>query len=121
MPPEDDKPTKTEEQILPLELNKSNSDVMMFFEPLEVSTDNLAEDVNIQFDKDEFVRGLKDSSYFAGMYTGLINVGFSMEDSVALIFNRMNIENNISVSKISADSSIEVSRNVSNAKDHDSL
>ena len=121
MPPEDTKEVKTEEPLLPLELNKSDSDVIMFFEPLEISTENLAESNNIQFDSDEFSRGLKDSSYFAGMYTGLINCGFSMEDAVALIFNRMNIENNIKVSEISANASMEVSKHVSNAKDHDTL
>jgi len=117
----EDKEAKTEDPILPLELNKSDSDMVIFCEPLFISTENLAEDVGIQFDKTEFVRGLKDSSYFAGMYTGLINAGFSVEDSVATIFNKMNIENNIKVSEISANSSIEVSKHVSNAKENSEL
>jgi len=96
-------------------------DPIMFFEPLELSTENLAEDINIQFDKSEFIKGLKDSSYFAGLYTGLLNCGFTQEDSVALIFNRMNIENNIEIGKISANATIESSKNVSNAKEKEML
>ena len=120
MPPED-KDTKTDETTLPIELNKSNSDEITYFDPLEISTDNLAEDVNIQYNKDEFIRGLKDSSYACGMYTGLLNSSWSTEDAVSYVFNRMNIENNIRISEISANASIEVSKHVSNAKENSEL
>ena len=97
----------------------SDSDVIMFCEPLLISTDNLAED--IQLDKDEFIRGLKDASYFSGMYTGLINSGMSMEDTVALIFNFMNVNHNIKTTEISANANIEVSKNVAMSKEKELL
>ena len=97
----------------------SDSDVIMFCEPLLISTDNLAE--NVQLDKDEFIRGLKDASYFSGMYTGLINSGISMEDTVALIFNFINVNHNIETTKISSSANIEVSKNVAVSKEKELL
>lgn len=120
----------TQPEVKELELPKlessplssdSTSDLIMFFEPLELGTDNLAEDDRIQLDNDEFVRGLKDASYACGMYTALINVGFSMEDAVAYIFNRMNVDHNIETTKISANANIEVSKNVAIAKEKELL
>lgn len=99
----------------------STSDLIMFFEPLELGTDNLAEDDRIQLDNDEFVRGLKDASYACGMYTALINVGFSMEDAVAYIFNRMNVDHNIEVSKINANATVESSKNVAVVREKELL
>jgi len=114
MPPE-------EEEILPLELNKSDSDLVMFFEPLEISTENLAEDTDIKLDKGEFIRGLKEASYACGMYTALINCGFTQEDSVAYLFNRMNVEHNIETTKITTNGNVEVSKNVAISKEKDML
>lgn len=99
----------------------SDSDFVLFFEPLELGTDNLAEDDRIQLDNDEFARGLKDASYACGMYTALLNCGFSMEDAVAYIFNRMNVDHNIETTKISANANIEVSKNVVVSKDKEML
>ncbi|HEY8888930.1 MAG TPA: hypothetical protein VIM70_01550 [Clostridium sp.] len=110
----EEKETKTKDAILPVELNKPDSDIIMFFEPMELS-------VPKQLDKEEFIRGIKEASCACGMYTALINCGWSMEDSVAYIFNKMNIENNIKISEISANGSIEVSKHVSNAKDNSEL
>ncbi|HEY8803613.1 MAG TPA: hypothetical protein VIM42_00610 [Clostridium sp.] len=106
----EEKETKTEDTILPVELNKPDSDIIMFFEPMELS-------VPKQLDKEEFIRGIKEASCACGMYTALINCGWSMEDAVAYIFNKMNIENNIAISKISA----EASKHNSNAKDNSEL
>lgn len=94
---------------------------ILFFEPLEISTENLAEDINVQYDKNEFIKGLKDASYFAGLYTGLINAAFTQEDAITLIFNRMNIENNIEISKINANSNIECSKNTLTLKEKEIL
>jgi hypothetical protein len=99
----------------------SDSDPILFFEPLELTTDNLAEDINIQLDKTEFIRGLKDASYACGMYTALINCGMSMEDSIGIIMNKMNVDHNILMSRIQADGSIEVSKNTSILKEKDML
>jgi len=115
----DCKDVKTEPSELSVTPPSSDSDVIMFCEPLLISTDNLAE--NVQLDKDEFIRGLKDSSYFAGMYTGLINSGMSMEDTVALIFNFMNVNHNIKTTEISANANIEVSKNVAMSKEKELL
>ena len=118
---EENKEIKLESPSELLSEIKSATELVMFFDPLEISTENLAEDVNIQFNKSEFIKGLTDSSYFAGLYTGLMNSAFSQEDAIALIFNKMNIENNIRVSEISANASIEVSKHVANVKDHSEL
>jgi len=99
----------------------STTDQIFFCEPFIVDTENLEEDPDIQIDKDEFIRGMKESSYFAGFYTGLINVGMSVEDSVALIFNFMNVNHNIEISKVNANASIESSKNVTVAKEKEML
>jgi len=99
----------------------SEQDLIIFCEPIMISTENIENDTTIQLDKDEFNRGLKDASYFSGMYTGLINSGMSMEDSVALIFNFMNINHNIETTKITAKANIEVSKNSLTLKEKDML
>jgi hypothetical protein len=99
----------------------SESDAVLFFEPLQLGIDNLAEDLNIKLDNKEFARGIKDASYACGMYTALINVGFSMEDAVAYIFNRMNVDHNILTTQISTNANIEVSKNASILKEKELL
>ena len=99
----------------------SDSDVLMFCQPLDISIENLEEDSTIQLDKDEFVKGLKDASYICGVYTALINTGWSMEDTVAYIFNFMNVKHNIETTTINANASIECSKNVSDAKSKEML
>jgi len=113
--------TISQEQELATPLSPSTSEVILFFEPLELSTDNLAEDTNIQLDSDEFKRGLKDSSYYTGMYTGLINSGISMEDSITLILNKMNIDHSVQITNINANASIESSKNATILKEKDML
>lgn len=116
------KDSNKQDQIEELkEIETDEKEPLYFLPPLEITTDNLAEDVNIQLDKDEFIRGLKDASYVCGMYTALVNCGISLDDAVVYIFNRMNIDNNIKISEISANSSIEVSKNASSLKDKDML
>lgn len=118
------KPEVTAETLAELKIAStpsSDSDVIMFFDPLDIGTDNLAEDINIQLDRDEFIKGLKDVSRVCGMYTGLLNAGWSLEDSVAYIFNKMNVDHNIEVAKINANSNVEVSKNASMIKDKESL
>jgi len=100
-----------------LELNEEKLNLdepIMFFEPIDINgTEKL--------DMNEFTRGIKEASFACGMYTALLNVGFTQEDSVAYLFNRMNIENNIEIGKISANATIESSKNVSLAKDKEML
>ena len=113
--------SQTQESELTTPLLSSTSEVILFFEPLEISTDNLAEDTNIQLDSDEFKRGLKDSSYYSGFYTGLINSGISMDDSITLILNKMNVDHSVQITNINANASIESSKNATILKEKDML
>jgi len=99
----------------------STSETILFFEPLEISTDNLVEDTNIQLDNNEFIKGLKDASYYSGFYTGLINSGLSMDDSVTLILNKMNVDHSIQITTINSNASIECSKNATLIKEKDML
>jgi len=96
-------------------------DILMFTEPFSISTDNLENDADVQIDKDEFIKGMKDASYFSGMYTCFINSGFNMEDAISIIMNKMNVDHNILMSRIQTDGSIEVSKNSVLIKEKDML
>ena len=98
-----------------------SSDVILFFEPLEISTSNLSENRNIQLDNEEFIKGLKDVSYACGMYTGLLNSGISVEDAIEIIIGKMNIEHSLEVAKINANASIESSKNATLVKEKEML
>jgi len=98
-----------------------SSDVILFFEPLEINTSNLAENTNIQLDNEEFIKGLKDVSYACGMYTGLINSGFSVEDAIEIVIGKLNIEHSLEVAKINANASIECSKNATLVKEKEML
>ena len=98
-----------------------SSDMILFFEPLEINTSNLSENTNIQLDKNEFMRGLKDSSYVSGIYTGLLNSGISVEDAVEIVIGKLNIEHSLEVAKINANASIESSKNALMIKEKDML
>jgi len=115
--------TTLQEQELTLStpLSSNTSEVILFFEPLEISSDNLVEDDNIQLDNNEFKSGLKDASYYAGFYTGLINSGLSMDDSVTLILNKMNVDHSLQVTSMNANASIECSKNTLILKEKDML
>jgi len=96
------------------EVKPNLDEPIMFFEPIDINgTEKL--------DLDEFTRGIKEASFACGMYTALLNVGFTQEDSIAYIFNRMNIENNIEIGKISANATIESSKNVTLVKEKEML
>jgi len=113
--------SQIQEQELTTPLLSSTSEVILFFEPLEITTDNLTEDNNIQLDSDEFKKGLKDSSYYSGFYTGLINSGISMDDSITLILNKMNVDHSVQITNINANASIEASKNATILKEKDML
>jgi len=91
------------------EIQTTESDTpMILCDPLSISTENLAED--LEFDALEFKRGLRDSSYFSGMYTGYINAGIPVEDCISLIIGQLNLEMNVKLSEITAETNIEVSK-----------
>jgi len=112
---ETSKPDTEKESKSPLD------DILMFTEPFSISTDNLENDKDIQIDKDEFIKGMKEASYFSGFYTCLINSGMSMEDVVSIIMNKMNVDHNILMSQIQTNGSIEVSKNSVLLKEKDML
>jgi len=105
-------------QLAEIQTNESDAPLILC-EPLGISTDNLAED--LQFDAIEFKKGLKDSSYFSGMYTGFINAGIPVEDSISLIIGKLNLEMNIKLSEITSKTNIEVSKNSSLNSDKQGL
>lgn len=94
-------------QLTEIQTTESDSPLILC-DPMAISTDNLAED--IEFDVAEFKRGLKDSSYFAGMYTGYINAGIPVDDCVSLMIGKLNLEMNVQLSEITAKTNIEVSK-----------
>ena len=110
---------KTETDSLSTSPTQS-SDVILFFEPLEINTSNLAENT-IQLDNEEFMRGLKDSSYVCGMYTGLLNSGISVEDAIEIVIGKLNIEHSLEVVKINASASIECSKYATLVKEKELL
>jgi len=112
---ETSKPDTEQEKKSPLD------DILMFTEPFSILTDNLENDKDIQIDKDEFIKGMKEASYFSGFYTCLINSGMSMEDVVSIIMNKMNVDHNITMSQIQTNGSIEVSKNSVLIKEKDML
>jgi hypothetical protein len=93
------------------ETEVTGDQTIIFFEPFEISTENLAEDV--EFDKDEFKRGLKEGSYVAGLFTALINSGIDLESATTFILNNQNIEMNTEITKIQTNAQIEASKNKS--------
>lgn len=100
--------TETPTQLAEIQTTTESDTPLILCEPLDISTDNLAED--IEFDADEFKRGLRDSSYFSGMYTGFINAGIPVEDCVSLMIGKLNLEMNVQLSEITAQTNIEVSK-----------
>lgn len=113
---------KTELQELKISPSSESTTEQIFFcEPFIIDTDNLENDINVKYDNNEFIRGMKDASHACGMYTALINSGWSVEDSVAYIFNFMNVSHNIETTKINANASIECSKNVNEAKNKETL
>lgn len=113
MPEKELTPSLTESQTI-------DSDTpLILCEPLEISTDNLGE--KLEFNEDEFQKGLKEVSYYCGMYTGLINAGVPVDDATGFLFNHMSMTMNIKISEITANASIESSKNTSIKIDNQSL
>lgn len=98
-----------EDIIQNIQNEPEETEKMIFFcDPILV---NLKEVENLTLNKQEFNRGLKDSSYISGFYTGLINVGFDHEYAINLILTKMHSDMNIEMAKINANSNVEVSKN----------
>lgn len=76
--------------------------------PIEIPINNL-EDV-IEYDKDEFQKGLKSMSFIAGQLTALLNTGISKEDSVTILVNRDNIRHAQKLQQMINDNNIEMAK-----------
>ena len=62
-----------------------------------ISKENLDE---VEFDKKEFQKGLKDISYVCGTITGLMNVGICGVDALTYVINEHTFKNTIDVNKL---------------------
>lgn len=108
----DSKVEVSTEQLSPTLLSQQGEmadQPILFFEPFEISTENLVEEV--QYDKDEFKRGLKEGSHIAGLFTALTNSGIDLESATTFILNNQNINMNIEIAKIQANAQVEASKN----------
>jgi hypothetical protein len=59
----------------------------------------------------KFSDGVNDSLYYAGMITGLMNLGISNVDAMTILLNKMNMDFNLELAKNNNDTSIECSKN----------
>lgn len=87
-----------------------NPDYEMVLDPIMIGTDNLDE---VCFNKNEFQRGLDEISYVCGMLTGLMNIGLNSVDALNYLVNIKVLENNIKVSEINKEASIDVAKETS--------
>ena len=74
---------------------------------ISVNKDNLAD---VEFDKANFKKGLKDISHICGMLTGLMNVGISALDALAYVMNEHVMDNNIELNKLVNEAEIAKSK-----------
>lgn len=90
-------------------IETTDADTPIYYtDPLLVESDALD---GVGFDKEEFQRGLKDSSYYAGMYSGYLSVGMSNIDAYALVISDLQKKMSIETSQINANATIEASKN----------
>jgi hypothetical protein len=102
----------TKEAILQALAEESpKTDDVYFYTALPMSTENLAE--SIEFDKDEFNKGLKATSFDCGVYTALVNSGVSADNAITYIFTLKNIDMNVKLAEINAKCSVDVAKNQS--------
>lgn len=93
----------------PVEEIIENDEPLFFTMPVIFSTENLAED--IQFDKYEFDKGIKQASCDCGIFTALVNSGISYDDAIAYILTLKNVDMNIKIAEINSKSTVEASKN----------
>jgi hypothetical protein len=71
--------------------------------PIEIELD--------QYDQDKFDKGIKDTSYTAGVITALFNAGFSEGSILDYLLSTETIKHNLEIAKINKDTNIEMSKN----------
>jgi hypothetical protein len=69
------------------------------------------------YDLAEFKRGIKDTSYIAGVITALFNAGLGESSVLDYLLSTKTIEHNKDVAIITKDMNVEVARNAKQAND----
>lgn len=76
--------------------------------PIYIETDNLD---NVEYDQEDFARGVKDISYLCGQITALVNTGLPPEVALDYLFNLKlnndNIENSIKLTELNSETQIK--------------
>lgn len=94
------------------EIKIENRDIeTLFVDPLGMSTENLEEE--IEFDIEEFKKGIKEVSKECGMFTAYMNAGLSNIQAYELILTKLSLEHTKEITKSSNDASIEIAKNQS--------
>jgi hypothetical protein len=65
----------------------------------------------LDYDVEEFNRGIKETSYLAGMITAMLNVGVSESFVLDYLLSKDTIAHNIKVAEINKETNIEISKN----------
>jgi hypothetical protein len=78
-------------------------------QPIELDLD--------EFDEEEFNRGVKETSYIAGVITAFLNTGVSESFVLDYLLSKDSIAHNIKVAEINKSMNIEVAKNAKLAQD----
>jgi hypothetical protein len=63
------------------------------------------------FDVEEFKRGIKDTSYIAGVITAFLNAGVTEGFALDFLLNKETIKHNLKTAEITKEMNIEMSKN----------
>ena len=96
-----------ENEEIEVGIENTNNTPIIYFEPIELDKDYLKK---LKFGKDEFSKGLKEGSYTAGFFTGLMNSGMSIDDAINIILTAKNVDMNIKIADINAKATVESSK-----------
>jgi hypothetical protein len=69
------------------------------------------------YDADEFHKGLKDTSYLAGVITAMLNAGVDQGFVLDYLLNKETIKHNIKAAEVNKEMNIEISKNAKTASD----
>ena len=112
--------TISEEELLELMSQikgEGKSEIEMFREPFEYDIDSL-EAIS---QTDEFKRGSTIASYYAGIYSTLLNFGMDIKSAHDIVINQQSLDANEKIQKMSVEMNIEVSKNQSLAIERNQL
>jgi hypothetical protein len=78
-------------------------------QPIELDLD--------EFDAEDFQRGIKDTSYIAGVITAFLNTGVSESFVLDYLLSKDSIDHNIKVAEINKSMNVEMSKNAKLAQE----